>query len=122
MAYRRDSHCVWRTADDELARGGTASFPVGLLQFQAVLDHGLAYARSNAFIDSPQVRALTWLRGIGVVLFITGGVIPISWFMVTRWSALRYSARAELPPRVIEKHAPMPVRTADESYVPMASD
>lgn len=83
-------------------------FPVGLLQLQAVLAHGLAYARSDAFIMSPEFRALTWLRGIGVVLFVAGGVIPLAWFMVTRWWRLRAAEGVGVPPRVIEAHAPVP--------------
>jgi nitric oxide reductase subunit B len=97
-------------------------FPVGLLQFQAVLDHGLAYARSNAFIESPRFRALTWLRGIGVVLFICGGVIPLAWFMVTRWLGLRRAAPVGVPPRVVEMHAQWPEWSGDARSTPVAAD
>jgi nitric oxide reductase subunit B len=97
-------------------------FPVGVLQLQAVLDHGLAYARSSAFIESPQFRALTWLRGIGVVLFITGGVIPISWFMVTRWSRRRSAAEVGPPPRVVEIHGGAAPVVGTESYAEVAAD
>ena len=97
-------------------------FPVGVIQLKAVLDHGLAYARSNAFVESPQFRALTWLRGIGVVLFILGGVCPVAWFMVTRWVRLRGSQRVGAPPRVVEAHAPWPQLAGAEAYTSMASD
>lgn len=95
-------------------------FPVGLLQFQAVLDYGLAYARSNAFIESPQFRALTWLRGIGVVVFIVGGVIPLSWFMVSRWARLRGAASVGAPPRVVERHVGL--WTGDDALAESAAD
>ena len=88
-------------------------FPVGLLQLQAVLDHGLAYARSDAFITSPEFLALTWLRGIGVVLFIGGGVIPLAWFMVSRWTRLRGAQSVGEPPAAIEAHAPWPAPRAE---------
>ena len=88
-------------------------FPAGLLQLQAVLEHGLAFARSSAFIESERFLALTWLRGIGVVLFICGGVIPLAWFMVTRWVRLRGAESIGLPPRVSEAHpAPLSVQEA----------
>jgi nitric oxide reductase subunit B len=81
-------------------------FPVGLWQFKAVLDHGLAYARSPEFIASPAFRTFTWLRGIGVVVFIVGGVLPIAWFMVTRWMGRRTAVAVPEPQRVIEVHPP----------------
>jgi nitric oxide reductase subunit B len=96
--------------------------PVGVLQLQAVLDHGLAYARSSAFIESPQFRALTWLRGIGVVLFIAGGVCPLAWFMVTRWTSLRRSAKVGPPPRVIEAHAPWVAVAESDRDASLAAD
>jgi len=58
-------------------------FPVGILQFETVTEKGLWFARSSAFIDSTGFQTFTWLRGIGVVLFAVGGVIPLVWF-VTR--------------------------------------
>jgi nitric oxide reductase subunit B len=84
-------------------------FPVGVLQLQAVLEHGLAWARSDAFIQSREFRSLTWMRSIGVVWFIAGGVLPIAWFLVTRLTKLRTTAPVPLPPPVAETHAPLPV-------------
>lgn len=66
-------------------------FPAGILQFQAVLEHGLWFGRSNAFIMSEKFQALTWLRGVGTTLFIVGGVLPIAWFMLTRLSSIKQS-------------------------------
>ena len=85
-------------------------FPVGLWQLKAVLDHGLAYARSPEFIDSPTFRAFTWLRGFGVVVFIVGGVVPIAWFMTSRWRRQRAVAVGTPEPLpVIEVHPPAAV-------------
>lgn len=69
-------------------------FPAGAIQFKAVLDYGLWYARSAEFIHSSAFEALTWMRGIGATLFFFGGVIPLAWFMVTRWNALKKSSNS----------------------------
>jgi len=52
-------------------------FPAGILQFEAVVDHGLWYARSGEFIDSSIFQTLTWLRIIGGAIFTLGGVLPL---------------------------------------------
>lgn len=64
-------------------------FPAGAIQFKAVLDQGLWYGRSAEFIHGSAFEALTWMRGIGATLFFFGGVIPLAWFMATRWNALK---------------------------------
>jgi nitric oxide reductase subunit B len=66
-------------------------FPAGAIQFKAVLDHGLWFARSNDFITSSAFESLTWLRGIGASLFIFGGVMPLTWFIVSRARSLKSS-------------------------------
>src|SRR5262245_9869785 len=45
--------------------------------------------------------------GIGVVVFIVGGVVPLAWFMTTRWMRLRGSQQVGEPPAVVEAHAPV---------------
>ena len=64
-------------------------FPAGIIQFKSVLDHGLWYARSNDFITGSAFETLTWLRGIGASVFLFGGVIPLTWFIVTRSRSLK---------------------------------
>ena len=64
-------------------------FPAGAIQFKAIVDNGLWYGRSHHFIGSGMFETLTWLRGIGATVFFLGGVIPITWFMLTRWSSLK---------------------------------
>jgi nitric oxide dismutase len=64
-------------------------FPAGAIQFKAVLDHGLWFARSDAFITGSAFESLTWLRGIGATLFIFGGVVPLTWFIVSRAGSLK---------------------------------
>jgi len=67
-------------------------FPAGAVQFKAVVDKGLWYGRSAAFIHGGTFETLTWLRGIGATLFFFGGVIPLAWFMVSRMRSLKLSS------------------------------
>lgn len=64
-------------------------FPAGVWQFIQTLDHGLWYARSQEFIRSAPFQTLTWMRAVGGVWFTLGGVVPIVWFMLSRWRALK---------------------------------
>ena len=66
-------------------------FPVGAIQFKAVLDKGLWFARSADFIHGDTFTTLTWLRSIGGTIFFVGGVLPLTWFMVTRFTKLKAS-------------------------------
>jgi len=59
-------------------------FPAGIIQFQSVVERGLWFGRSAEFIDQGVFKSLTWLRGIGATVFFVGGVIPLTFFMVTR--------------------------------------
>lgn len=64
---------------------GLDLFPVGLHQLAAVMSEGYAFARSQAYMQGSVFQSLTWLRGIGITVFVLGGVLPLIWFMVTRW-------------------------------------
>lgn len=64
-------------------------FPAGIIQFNAVLENGLWFARSSQFIDSSLFQGLTWLRIIGGSIFVLGGVIPLAWFITTRINKLK---------------------------------
>lgn len=68
-------------------------FPAGAIQFKAVVEKGLWYGRSKEFINGSTFETLTWMRGIGATLFFFGGVIPLAWFMISRWGSLK-KARA----------------------------
>lgn len=74
-------------------------FPVGIHQLMTVLDSGYAYARSAEYIHGSTFQAFTWLRGIGIAAFVCGGVLPLTWFMLSRWRSLK------------------PVQTSEESYI-----
>ena len=54
-------------------------FPAGILQFNAVVESGLWFARSAAFIETATFQTLTWLRIIGGSIFLLGGILPLFW-------------------------------------------
>jgi nitric oxide reductase subunit B len=54
--------------------------PVGLAQTWASVKHGLWYARSAEFLESPGMETIRWMRVIGDTLFAVGAVI-LAWFV-----------------------------------------
>lgn len=60
-------------------------FPAGLHQLSTVMTDGYAFARSQAYLQGNVFQSLTWLRGVGITVFVLGGVLPLIWFMVSRW-------------------------------------
>jgi hypothetical protein len=64
-------------------------FPAGIHQLFAVMDRGLWFARSQSFILGQTFQTMTWMRIIGGALFTVGGVVPLTWFMITRAASLR---------------------------------
>lgn len=64
-------------------------FPAGSIQFKAVVEQGLWYGRSHEFIDYGIFNKLTWMRGIGASVFFFGGVLPLTWFIVSRFKSLK---------------------------------
>ena len=71
-------------------------FPAGILQFEAVLDRGLWFARSAEFIDSEQFQMLTWMRIIGGSLFTVGGVFPLLYIVIRVSKNLKPSFQTRL--------------------------
>ncbi|MFZ2489973.1 MAG: nitric-oxide reductase large subunit [Thermoanaerobaculia bacterium] len=68
--------------------------PIGILQAIAAVDHGVWYARSAEFLQTPLMQNLRWLRAIGDTIFSIGALI-LAWFVVgllTGWS-FDYSAK-----------------------------
>jgi nitric oxide reductase subunit B len=62
--------------------------PVGLLQAWASIEHGMWYARSAEFMQTPLMDTLRWLRVIGDTLF-AAGALAFGWFVLglrTGWS------------------------------------
>ncbi|HUK13127.1 MAG TPA: nitric-oxide reductase large subunit [Thermoanaerobaculaceae bacterium] len=55
--------------------------PVGLLQTWASVTHGMWYARSAEFTQTPAVHLFRWLRVVGDTVFAVG-VLALGWFVV----------------------------------------
>jgi nitric oxide reductase subunit B len=71
--------------------------PVGLLQTSASVEHGMWYARSAEFMQTPLMNNLRWLRVIGDSIFALGAV-GLGWFVLglkTGWSLEKSGAFAE---------------------------
>lgn len=58
--------------------------PMGVLQLQAVLDHGYAYARSAEFMDRPLIHILVWMRTPGDIVFAIGALL-LAAFVALQW-------------------------------------
>ena len=72
--------------------------PVGLLQTWASVEHGMWYARSAEFLQTPLMQKLRWLRVIGDTVFALGAV-GIGWFVLglkTGWSFADESEEQEI--------------------------
>jgi nitric oxide reductase subunit B len=62
--------------------------PIGLMQTWASVEHGLWYARSMEFMQTPTMEVLRWLRVIGDTIF-AAGALALGWFVIglkTGWS------------------------------------
>ncbi len=62
--------------------------PVGLAQTWASVEHGMWYARSAEFLQTPLLEWLRWLRAPGDTIFAVG-ILAVGWFVVglsTGWS------------------------------------
>ncbi|HJW30749.1 MAG TPA: cbb3-type cytochrome c oxidase subunit I, partial [Saprospiraceae bacterium] len=83
-------------------------FPAGAMQFKQVVDHGLWFGRSAHFIEGSAFSTFTWLRGVGATVFYCGGVLPLTWFVITRvrgmkvWQPVTTSPVVEPEPEMAE--------------------
>jgi nitric oxide reductase subunit B len=62
--------------------------PQGLMQTWASVEHGLWYARSADFLQTPAMETFRWLRVVGDTIFASG-VLTLAWFVLglkTGWS------------------------------------
>lgn len=55
--------------------------PVGLAQTWASVEHGMWYARSAEFMQTPILETFRWMRAIGDSIFAVG-ILAIGWFVV----------------------------------------
>ncbi len=67
-------------------------FPAGVHQIFAAMEHGLWFARSQAFLQSPPFQTMTWLRIVGGSIFTLGGVFPLTWFVLRQIPHLKSAA------------------------------
>ncbi len=82
--------------------------PVGLAQAWASVEHGMWYARSADFLQTPILQELRWLRVIGDTVF-AAGVAALGWFILglkTGWSLDRQ------PAEILPVGAPEPAAVA----------
>ncbi len=67
-------------------------FPVGVIQMIASYTHGFWYARSYEFVHSGTVQFFTWLRVLGDLTFVLGGVLPLVFIVLRGMFYLRKAA------------------------------
>ncbi|MCA8916128.1 MAG: cbb3-type cytochrome c oxidase subunit I [Planctomycetes bacterium] len=65
-----------------------ALFPLGVYQLNIVLTDGLAQARTQEVVTGSIWSRLVYLRTIGGTLFLVGGVLPLAWFVLSRFRKL----------------------------------
>jgi nitric oxide reductase subunit B len=56
------------------------------------MDKGLWFARSQEFLQAPAFQTMTWLRIVGGSIFLLGGVVPLTWFVLGQIRHLKPSA------------------------------
>jgi nitric oxide reductase subunit B len=78
--------------------------PIGLLQTQASVEHGLWYARSAEFMNTPVMQTLKWLRVPGDVLFALGVGALLVFFV-----------RRSATPETVESEGLLGAKKPDES-------
>ena len=62
--------------------------PLGILQWNAAIEHGYWFARSAEFMQQPIVDLLVWMRVPADTLFSVGAA-ALAWFMLRLWVAPR---------------------------------
>jgi nitric oxide reductase subunit B len=60
---------------------GMSLLPIGLMQAWASVEHGMWFARSADFLQTPIMETLRWLRLVGDTVFLSG-VAALAWFML----------------------------------------
>ena len=72
--------------------------PIGLAQTWASMEHGLWFARSAEFFQTPVMEALRWLRMVGDTIFLFGVLMLVVFVarLVTGWSFARRKTAAML--------------------------
>lgn len=66
-------------------------FPAGVIQMIASYQHGFWFARSYEFVHSQLFQSFTWLRIVGDLVFVVGGVLPLVYVILKGLFSLRIS-------------------------------
>lgn len=85
-----------------LTMGVTSLLPVGILQAIASMKHGMWYARSAEFLQTPLMQNLVWFRVFGDVIF-TLGVVGIAVFVVRLAMGRVFESTAAASARSVSK-------------------
>jgi len=70
-------------------------FPVGIMEMVQSYTRGYWFARSADFWNQPIVIKLTWLRIIGDLIFVCGGVLPLLYFTARSMFYLKRADKLE---------------------------
>ena len=75
-------------------------FPTGLYQLFMVIKYGFWYARSAEIVQGPVFQFFLKLRPIGGHIFFEGGLLPLVYFIFSRW----YTVKNETDPKSKEEN------------------
>ncbi len=79
--------------------------PIGIAQTMASVEHGMWYARSAEFLQSPLLENLRWMRIVGDTIFLSG-VASLAWFMLGLVTGRSYAAPKPLDDRLPQRDVP----------------
>ena len=75
-------------------------FPFGMYQVYAVIKYGFWHARSSEFLHGEVAQTLIKARAVGGHCFVWGGLLPLVYFIISRW----FYMRPATPAKVVEEH------------------
>ncbi len=83
-------------------------FPVGLYQVNACMEKGFWYARSHEILKGDVFFYLTYFRMVGGNIFVFGGLLPLIYFVLSRfYSLLPETKIKDVPFEVYEREFAM---------------
>jgi nitric oxide reductase subunit B len=86
---------------------GLSLLPIGLMQTWASVEHGLWFARSADFLQTPLMQTLRWLRIVGDTTFLVGVGLFVTFMvgLLTGWSYERVGKAAIDPAGAVRRPA-----------------
>ncbi len=64
-------------------------FPLGIYQMYINIKYGLWYARSMEIRHGDVFQTLAKTRSIGGHIFVWGGLMPLVYFVISRWFCMK---------------------------------